>query len=80
MKAKLSPKTTLRIAMQGKAVTKVLTVFLCAFSFALFALASTGYTYSKKSITRGRSCTIPPKHSGRRECMPPFGGGGYLPL
>ena len=48
MKAKLSPKTTLRIAMQGKAVTKVLTVFLCAFSFALFALASTGYTYSKK--------------------------------
>ena len=43
MKAKLSPKTTLRIAMQGKAVTKVLTVFLCAFSFALFALASTGY-------------------------------------
>ena len=48
MKAKLSPKTTLRISMQGKAVTKVLTVFLCAFSFALFALASTGYTYSKK--------------------------------
>ena len=34
--------------MQGKTVTKILTVFLCAFSFALFALASTGYTYSKK--------------------------------
>ena len=48
MKAKLSPKTTLCIAMQGKTVTKVLTVFLCAFSFALFALASTGYTYSIK--------------------------------
>ena len=47
MKAKLPLKTTIRLALQGKAVTKVLTVFLCAFSFALFALASTGYTYSK---------------------------------
>ena len=48
MKAKLPILTTLRLALQGKTVTKILTVFLCAFSFALFALASTGYTYSKK--------------------------------
>lgn len=48
MKAKLPFLTTLRLALQGKAVTKAMTVFLCAFSFALFALASTGYTYSKK--------------------------------
>lgn len=47
MKAKLPILTTLRLALQGKTVTKILTVFLCAFSFALFALASTGYTYSK---------------------------------
>ena len=36
MKAKLSPKTTLRIAMQGKAVTKVLTVFLCACKHGIY--------------------------------------------
>ena len=42
MKSKLPFKTTLRLAMQGKTVTKIMTVFLCAFSFALFALASTG--------------------------------------
>ena len=48
MKAKLPFKTTLRLAMQGKTVTKIMTVFLCAFSFALFALASTGYLYNKK--------------------------------
>ncbi len=28
--------------MQGKTVTKILTVFLCAFSFALFALGKHG--------------------------------------
>ena len=33
--------------MQGKTVTKIMTVFLCAFSFALFALASTGFAYNK---------------------------------
>ena len=48
MKSKLPFKTTLRLAMQGKTVTKIMTVFLCAFSFALFALASTGYLYNKK--------------------------------
>lgn len=48
MKAKLPFGMSLRLALQGKTVTKILTVFLCAFSFALFALASTGYTYSKK--------------------------------
>ena len=48
MKAKLPILTTLRLALQGKTVTKILTVFLCAFSFALFALANAGYTYSKK--------------------------------
>ena len=47
MKAKLPSKTCFRIAMWGKTVTKVLTVFLCAFSFALFTLASTGYAYDK---------------------------------
>lgn len=46
-KVKCSRKMLFRIAMQGKAVTKVLTVFLCAFSFALFALASTGFAYNK---------------------------------
>ena len=47
MKAKLPILTTLRLALQGKTVTKILTVFLCAFSFALFALASTGFAYNK---------------------------------
>ena len=47
MKAKLPFFTTLRLAMQRKTVTKILTVFLCAFSFALFALASTGFAYNK---------------------------------
>ena len=47
MKTKLPFKTTLQIAMWGKTVTKILTVFLCAFSFALFTLASTGYAYDK---------------------------------
>ena len=47
MKPKLPFFTTLRLAIQGKAVTKILTVFLCAFSFALFALASTGFAYNK---------------------------------
>ena len=47
MKSKLPFKTALRLAMQGKTVTKILTVFLCAFSFALFALASTGFAYNK---------------------------------
>lgn len=50
MKAKLPILTTLRLALQGKTVTKILTVFLCAFSFALFALASTGYLYDKKDV------------------------------
>ena len=50
MKAKLPILTTLRLALQGKSVTKILTVFLCAFSFALFALASTGYLYDKKDV------------------------------
>ena len=50
MKAKLPFKTTLRLALQGKALTKAMTVFLCAFSFALFALASTGYLYDKKTV------------------------------
>lgn len=47
MQTKLPFKTTLRLAMQGKTVTKIMTVFLCAFSFALFALASTGFAYNK---------------------------------
>ena len=47
MKAKLPFGMSLRLAMQGKVITKVLTVFLCAFSFALFALSSTGYMYDQ---------------------------------
>ena len=47
MKGKCSIKIILRLAIQGKTVTKIMTVFLCAFSFALFALASTGFAYNK---------------------------------
>ena len=59
MKGYCNIKTTLRIAMQGKVVTKVLTVFLCAFSFALFALASTGYTYDlRNTLVRAYSYMV----------------------
>ena len=47
MKTKLPFKTALRIALEGRLLTKVLTVFLCAFSFALVALASTGVFYDQ---------------------------------
>ena len=50
MKCKLPFKITLRLAMQGKTVTKIMTVFLCAFSFALFALASTGFAYNESNF------------------------------
>ena len=49
-KYKIPFRFLLKLALQGKAVTKILTVFLCAFSFALFALASTGYLYDKKAV------------------------------
>ena len=47
MKTKLSFKTMFRLAMLGTAITKIMTVFLCAFSFALVALASTGVFYDQ---------------------------------
>ena len=47
MKSKLPFKTTLRLAMLGKFSTKFWTAFLCAFSFALVALASTGFLYDQ---------------------------------
>ncbi len=43
MKSKLPFKTTLRLAMQGKTVTKIMTVFLCAFSFALVCIGKHGF-------------------------------------
>ena len=47
IRAKLPFKTTFRLAMLGTAITKIMTVFLCAFSFALVALASTGVFYDQ---------------------------------
>ena len=47
MKTKLPFKTALHIALEGRLLTKVLMVFLCAFSFALVALASTGVFYDQ---------------------------------
>ena len=47
MKSKLSFKTAFRFAMLGKFSTKFWTAFLCAFSFALVALASTGVFYDQ---------------------------------
>lgn len=50
MKSKLPFKTTLRLAMQGKTVTKIMTVFLCAFSFALVGLATMGVFYNESDV------------------------------
>ncbi len=47
MKAKLPFGISFRVAMFGRKLTKVLTILLCAFSFALFALSSTGYMYDR---------------------------------
>ena len=84
MKAKFPFKTSFRLALQGKALTKAMTVFLCAFSFALFALASTGYTYSKKDYyTRALMHYSALFHSnirGNKSVCLFFGGGGYFPL
>ena len=50
MKSKLPFKTTLRLAMQGKTVTKIMTVFLCAFSFALVGLATMDVFYNESDV------------------------------
>ena len=47
MKAKLPFGISFRVALFGRKLTKVLTILLCAFSFALFALSSTGYMYDR---------------------------------
>lgn len=44
----------LSLPLRGKFVTRAITVLLSAFSFALFALASMGYTYNERDfIVRG---------------------------
>ncbi len=43
----LSLKTSFKIALRGKWVTRVITILLSAFSFALVALASTGLLYNR---------------------------------
>ena len=47
MKAKLPFGISFRVALFGRKLTKVITILLCAFSFALFALSSTGYMYDR---------------------------------
>ena len=47
MKAKLPFGISFRVALFGRKLTKVFTILLCAFSFALFALSSTGYMYDR---------------------------------
>ena len=54
---------SLRLAMQGKVITKVLTVFLCAFSFALFALSSTGYMYDQVDFLTRSFLTLQKVHT-----------------
>ena len=54
---------SLRLAMQGKVITKVLTVFLCAFSFALFALSSTGYMYDQIDFLTRSFLTLQKVHT-----------------
>lgn len=50
----LSLKTSFRIAVQGRWVTRIITVLLSAFAFALFSLASCGFTYNRTDyLTRG---------------------------
>ena len=63
MKAKLPFGMSLRLAMQGKVITKVLTVFLCAFSFALFALSSTGYMYDQVDFLTRSFLTLQKVHT-----------------
>ena len=63
MKAKLPFGMSLRLAMQGKVITKVLTVFLCAFSFALFALSSTGYMYDQIDFLTRSFLTLQKVHT-----------------
>ena len=43
----LNFKTSFKIALRGKWVTRVITILLSAFSFALVALASTGLLYNR---------------------------------
>ena len=50
MKPKLPFGTALRIAMAGRVLTKILTIFLCAFSFALVGLATTGVFYNESKV------------------------------
>ena len=47
MKAKLPFGISFRVALFGRKLTKVFTILLCAFSFSLFALSSTGYMYDR---------------------------------
>ena len=51
---KIPFKTSCKLALQGKWITRVITIILSAFSFALFTLASMAYTYNQFDyIVRG---------------------------
>ena len=46
----LSLKTSFKIALRGKWVTRVITILLSAFSFALVAIASTGFLFNRTNF------------------------------
>ena len=63
MKAKLPFGISFRVAMFGRKLTKVLTILLCAFSFALFALSSTGYMYDQIDFLTRSFLTLQKVHT-----------------
>lgn len=63
MKAKLPFGISFRVAMFGRKLTKVLTILLCAFSFALFALSSTGYMYDRVDFLTRSFLTLQKVHT-----------------
>ena len=63
MKAKLPFGISFRVALFGRKLTKVLTILLCAFSFALFALSSTGYMYDRVDFLTRSFLTLQKVHT-----------------
>lgn len=47
MKSKLPFKATFRLALKGKWLTRIVTIVLCSFCFALVALSSTKFAYDR---------------------------------
>ena len=47
MKSKLPFKATFRLALKGKWLTRIVTIALCSFCFALVALSSTKFAYDR---------------------------------